>query len=229
MKKGGPAGHRGETVKSGEKKRTSSVGSTRSAGKKKKTATTKKTPTSAAVSKKSISKKTVSKKTVSKKKAVTKKKTPAAEKEKTTKPSKKAKAVKKSPAKPRPVKKSRSPKSVFMPSVVREFKHELIHKRAFILGSLSRMEDGALRAGGQDQSVDNMADYGTDNYEQDFTLGLMENVESVIQAIDWALERIEKKVFGICDECGCAIPKARIKAIPYARYCVNCQSKMEEP
>ncbi|MBU0755691.1 MAG: TraR/DksA family transcriptional regulator [Planctomycetes bacterium] len=90
------------------------------------------------------------------------------------------------------------------------------------------MELSALKAGEQDSSVDNMADYGTDNYEQDFTLGLMENVEGVIKEIDDALQRIEDKLYGICESCECDIPKPRLKALPYARYCVKCQSEKEE-
>ena len=101
-------------------------------------------------------------------------------------------------------------------------------RRSLILGNLSRMETGALRASDQDHSVDNMADFGTDNYEQDFTLGLMENVEAVVQEIDEALDRIGKGEYGICAGCSCQIPKARLKAIPYAQFCVNCQSEMEK-
>ena len=72
-----------------------------------------------------------------------------------------------------------------------------------------------------------MADYGTDNYDQDFTLGLMENVEATTQEIDSALKRIQEGLYGICEGCSCIIPKARLKALPYAKFCVNCQSKRE--
>jgi RNA polymerase-binding transcription factor DksA len=101
-------------------------------------------------------------------------------------------------------------------------------KRALILGDLSKMEDSALRASEQDSSTDNMADYGTDNYEQDFTLGLIENVEAVVKEIDDALKRVDEKTFGICQRCQCVIPKARLKALPYARHCVQCQSDLEQ-
>ena len=111
---------------------------------------------------------------------------------------------------------------------VEAFRTELLERRSVILGNLSNLEVGALRASEQDPSVDNMADYGTDNFEQDFTLGLMENVESVLKEIDDALLRIDGGTFGVCEGCSCHIPKARLKAIPYARFCVNCQSEMEK-
>jgi len=111
---------------------------------------------------------------------------------------------------------------------VRACQEILLEKRNMILGDLSKMEVATLRASEQDSSMDNMADYGTDNYEQDFTLSLMENVEGVIQEIDLALKRIEEGEYGVCEACGCVIPKARLMALPYARHCVQCQSKMED-
>lgn len=129
-------------------------------------------------------------------------------------------------AKAAPKKKARKPG--LTPAQLKACRNELMLKRAIILGDLSRMEVSALRASEQDSSLDNMADFGSDNYEQDFTLSLMENVEGVIQQIDDALKRIEDKSYGICESCGCDIPKARIKAIPYARFCVKCQSEQED-
>jgi len=111
---------------------------------------------------------------------------------------------------------------------IEAFRARLLDRRSVILGNLSKLEVGALRASEQDPSVDNMADYGTDNFEQDFTLGLMENVEAVLQEIDDALARIDEGTYGVCEGCSCNIPKARLKAIPYARFCVNCQSEMEK-
>lgn len=118
-------------------------------------------------------------------------------------------------------------KSSLKPSLIKEYRELLLGKRALIEGDLSRMQDAALRASGQDPSVDHMADHGTDNYDQDFTLGLIENVGGIAKEIDDALKRIEGGTFGICEGCECSIPPARLKAIPYARFCVNCQSELE--
>jgi RNA polymerase-binding transcription factor DksA len=127
----------------------------------------------------------------------------------------------------KPPAKTKPRKSRLQSSELSEYYDLLMLKRGLILGTLSKMETAALKASEQDSSVDNMADYGTDNYEQDFTLGLIENTEGVIQEIDDALRRLEAKSFGVCEECECNIPKARLRAIPYARYCVQCQSNME--
>ena len=72
-----------------------------------------------------------------------------------------------------------------------------------------------------------MADVGTDNYEQEFTLSLMQNEESTLEQIDSALERIEDGIYGTCVECEGRIPKTRLNAIPYTPYCVKCASELE--
>jgi DnaK suppressor protein len=72
-----------------------------------------------------------------------------------------------------------------------------------------------------------MADLGSDNFEQEFTLGLMENEEAALEKIESALERIEEGTYGECEECGVKIPKARLNAIPYAPTCVKCAEQLE--
>ena len=72
-----------------------------------------------------------------------------------------------------------------------------------------------------------MADIGSDNFEQEFTLSLMENDDETLEMIEEALERIEDGSYGICAECGSAIPKTRLNAIPYTPYCVKCASRLQ--
>ena len=72
-----------------------------------------------------------------------------------------------------------------------------------------------------------MADIGSDNFEQEFTLSLMENEEETLDLIEMALERIEDGTYGQCDECGVKIPKARLNALPYAPFCVKCAGHMQ--
>ena len=72
-----------------------------------------------------------------------------------------------------------------------------------------------------------MADIGSDNFEQEFTLSLMANEEDTLQLIEAALERIEEGVYGACDECGGPILKLRLNAIPYTPFCVKCAEKLQ--
>ena len=75
---------------------------------------------------------------------------------------------------------------------------------ASLRGDVGSMRDEALRASDQEASVDNLADQGTDNYDQGFMLGLIENEEETIQHIEQALDRIDGKgdwEFGVCPMC----------------------------
>jgi DnaK suppressor protein len=72
-----------------------------------------------------------------------------------------------------------------------------------------------------------MADIGTDNFEQEFTLTLMESKERTLEQIEEALERIEDGIYGVCEKCGAKIPKTRLDAIPYTVLCVRCAARVE--
>jgi RNA polymerase-binding transcription factor DksA len=80
----------------------------------------------------------------------------------------------------------------------------LEHQLASLRGDVGSMRDEALRASEQDASVDHLADQGTDNYDQGFMLGLIENEEETIQHIEEALERLHGRgdwEFGMCPLC----------------------------
>jgi DnaK suppressor protein len=72
-----------------------------------------------------------------------------------------------------------------------------------------------------------MAELGSDNFEQEFTLSLMETEEGTLELIEAALERIEDNEYGTCIECGGPIPKTRLNAIPYTPMCIKCAERRE--
>ena len=115
-----------------------------------------------------------------------------------------------------------------------QMKKMLLLKRDLLLGNVSSLEMQALKRSRQDASGDlstmpiHMADIGSDNFEQEFTLGLIENEEDMLREIDGALERIDEGTFGKCEECGKAIGKSRLKALPHARLCIACQRQEEQ-
>jgi DnaK suppressor protein len=111
------------------------------------------------------------------------------------------------------------------------FKKLLQERRDALAGDLNHLEEGALRKSKDDAAtldISNFADLGSDNFEQDFMIGLIENSEEVIHEIDAALQRVEDGAYGMCeDECGHPIGKNRLKVIPWARLCIECQRKAE--
>ena len=113
------------------------------------------------------------------------------------------------------------------------YKERLLALRARLRGDVSDMADGALNSSRAEANGDlsrmpiHMADLGTDNFEREFTLSLMESEEDTLGRIEASLERIEDGTYGDCGECGAKIPKARLNAIPYATLCVQCASQSE--
>ncbi len=115
-----------------------------------------------------------------------------------------------------------------------QYKTILLDLRKKLVDNVNSMEDEALGKSGQDASGDlsnvpiHMADVGTDNYDRDLTIGLIQNGEEELRAIDEALERIGNKTFGSCVECEKKISKARLTALPYVKNCIECQREEEE-
>ena len=116
----------------------------------------------------------------------------------------------------------------------KHFRELLLQKRREILKNVTEFEDEALRKSRLDATGDlscmpiHMADLGTDNYEQEFALGLMDSERKLLREIDLALGRIENKTYGICEGTGKPIPKARLEAQPWARYCVEYARMLEQ-
>ena len=114
------------------------------------------------------------------------------------------------------------------------FRELLLVKRAQLIGDVTTLQDEALSKSRQDAAGDlsnmpiHMADLGTDNYEQEFTLGLIEGERAVLREIDEALQRIEEGTYGICAATGSPIGKARLRARPWAKYCYEYVMSLEQ-
>jgi DnaK suppressor protein len=111
------------------------------------------------------------------------------------------------------------------------YKDRLLLLRARLRGDVTTMADAALRNNGQSDGDSampiHMAELGSDNFEQEFTLSLMETEEDTLEAIEAALERIEEQEYGKCTDCGSVIPKMRLNAIPYTALCIKCAEAKE--
>jgi RNA polymerase-binding protein DksA len=120
------------------------------------------------------------------------------------------------------------------PADIDNFKQMLLEKRREILRNVSEIEEEALKKSRLDATGDlssmpiHMADLGTDNYEQEFVLGLMDSERKLLHEIDDALQRMEEGTYGICEGTGKVIPKARLRAQPWARYCVEYARRLEQ-
>jgi DnaK suppressor protein len=117
---------------------------------------------------------------------------------------------------------------------VRELEHYadlLLAKRRELVGDMSSMEREALRSGGSSNLSTlpvHMADMGTDNYEQEFTLGLVEKDRNLLREINHALAKIQNGTYGICEGTGHAIGKPRLEAQPWARFSIEYARQKEK-
>ena len=107
------------------------------------------------------------------------------------------------------------------------FKVLLIQLRKEMSGDISDLEADAFSTDGDRLSVDNPADIGSESFAQEFSLELLQRDEQTLVEIDEALERVKTGTFGLCEGCSEVIPRARLNAVPHARYCVDCQRKTE--
>jgi DnaK suppressor protein len=127
-----------------------------------------------------------------------------------------------------------APKSALSRTEMRPYQDQLMRKRSELVGDVVQLEGEAFRKNRQDAAGDlstmpiHMADLGTDNFEQDVTLGLIESEEEEVREIDEAIERIKKGNFGRCEKCHKMIAKSRLKVLPYARLCIGCKKSQEE-
>jgi DnaK suppressor protein len=115
---------------------------------------------------------------------------------------------------------------------IMEFKDKLHAIRARLRGDVSTMAQVALRKSGMEGSDNagmpiHMAELGSDNFEQEFTISLMESDEGMLGLIESALERVSDGSFGQCQQCDGAIAKARLNAIPYTPLCIKCAEAQE--
>ena len=129
---------------------------------------------------------------------------------------------------------TRTAKARLTAADIERFKQILLEKRPDIVGDVNEMKDEALKQSRLDASGDlssmpiHMADIGTDTYEQEFALELMDSERKLLREIDDALLRIEQGTYGICGATGKPIAKARLEAKPWARYCVDHAKMLEQ-
>jgi RNA polymerase-binding protein DksA len=117
---------------------------------------------------------------------------------------------------------------------LKEYKELLLNLKEDVLNQIREVSEDTLMKSQKDISGDisgygiHMADVASDNYEREFSLGLVSNERIIALEIEEALKRIEDKTYGICGACDKAIRKTRLKAVPYAKNCLKCQEKIDK-
>ncbi|MFC1497032.1 TraR/DksA family transcriptional regulator [Verrucomicrobiota bacterium] len=105
----------------------------------------------------------------------------------------------------------------------REFIQLLLDLRERLKGQIESLKGGSLT---RSDSVASEED-GTDAFDRQFALKLVSSEHDIVFEIDEALRRIEARTYGVCEGCKKAIEKLRLKALPFVKMCVKCQSEIE--
>jgi RNA polymerase-binding protein DksA len=104
-----------------------------------------------------------------------------------------------------------------------EFRTKLLALRARMTGDVASLSDEAFRARGEDGAKPgDPEEMGSDSQDQEITFQMLQSEGNVLAEIDEAIRRIENGTYGVCEMSGKPIPKARLNAIPWTRYRVEC-------
>ena len=87
-----------------------------------------------------------------------------------------------------------------------------------------------LRVGqaASDEGTEDIVDRANNAYNREFMFALSGTERQILREIERALERLEDGSFGQCANCSEKIPQARLQAVPWARYCIDCQERAEQ-
>jgi len=111
-------------------------------------------------------------------------------------------------------------------------KSKLLQLRDSLLDLMTGVSRDTLRsrAEGSEASAFGMhqADAGSDAYDRDFALSLLSQEQDALYEIEEALKRVDARTYGVCEMSGKPIPDARLEAIPFARFTVECQTRIEK-
>jgi DnaK suppressor protein len=106
------------------------------------------------------------------------------------------------------------------------FKKRLEERQQGLRKAVSRTEEDG-RIADQDSAQD-IADRAASSYTKEFLFSQSNNDRQLLQMVETALQRIREGTFGECGSCGNEINPKRLEAVPWTRYCIECQEKLEK-
>ncbi len=113
---------------------------------------------------------------------------------------------------------------------LKQYKNQLLEERQRLLGDLDHLHDSNLNpssGNGSGGAAADEVDKADADYSYSFNFSLVSNKQKMLSQIDDALDRIEDGSYGTCEGCAVKIPLKRLKAKPFARYCIKCVEKLE--
>lgn len=106
----------------------------------------------------------------------------------------------------------------------KEFRDILLSLRERLTGQIAALKDDSL----QRFDAANTEEDGTDAFERQFALNLVSSEQDSLFEIEEALHRLDEGTYGVCLQCRKLIEGPRLKALPFVKMCVKCQSANEK-
>jgi RNA polymerase-binding transcription factor DksA len=110
----------------------------------------------------------------------------------------------------------------------------LAEERARLVGVRATFDDEHLSDQSESDSVgeissydQHQADMGTETFEREKDLSILEQVEAELADVEYAIRRLDEGTYGTCEVCGRAIPEERLEALPATRLCLEHQAEAE--
>lgn len=121
--------------------------------------------------------------------------------------------------------------SPYTPEELERYRHQLEGQQAVLLRHLGGFTSSGLRpsvdSSGRSSDAGRLAEFASETFEQELSLDLLARAQGDLREIAEALERIDNRSYGLCNDCGLKIAEARLEALPAAEFCIGCKSRLE--
>ncbi len=113
------------------------------------------------------------------------------------------------------------------------FRKMLLDLKRKLASNVDHLQNDALKTGGEsvdelsDVPAEHMAERGTETFARDLMIRVLQDSDAEICDINLALDKIDGGTYGLCEHCGGEIPRKRLKALPFARLCIDCKQQDE--
>ena len=108
---------------------------------------------------------------------------------------------------------------------MKSIKDMLLKMREELVREIARKSKATAVSGVSD--IGDILDSVSEERTRELEMILTDREKQKLKQIDDALDRIEENTYGLCEECGVKIPRARLKVVPFAKYCVECKEVIE--
>lgn len=111
----------------------------------------------------------------------------------------------------------------------KKFEKLLVEERDRLSSGLRKLEEDTLyeTTSGNVGDLTSYAEVGTENFERETALNIASGESARLREVSEALQRIQRGSYGMCEGCEKEIPRKRLEVFPAARFCVDCQAKLE--